>query len=89
MNVFKHVITSITHKKRNGRMVRSFNRYIGTSPKEYIIRLQIESAKKLLKETTLPTNKIGAIVGLENENYFRHLFKERTKMTPGEYRKSE
>lgn len=70
-------------------LIRSFNRYIGTSPKEYIIRLQIEAAKKLLKETTLPANKIGAIVGLENENYFRHLFKERTKMTPGEYRKSE
>ncbi len=70
-------------------LIRLFKKHMGISPKEYIIMQQINTAKNMLKETSLPANKIGAIVVLENENHFRHLFKERTGMSPGEFRKSE
>lgn len=67
-------------------LIRLFNKYLGCTPKEYIIRLQIENAKNLLETTTIPATKIGAIVGIENGSYFGSLFKERTGMSPGQFR---
>ncbi len=69
-------------------LIRLFNTYIGCTPKEYIIQLQLENAKKLLVNSTFPANKIGALVGIENESYFGYLFKKRSGMSPGEYRKT-
>ncbi len=68
-------------------MIRLFNKWLGISPKDYIINLQLNAAKSLLKSTSLPANKIGVMVGLDNENYFRHLFKARVGMSPGNYRR--
>ncbi len=67
-------------------LIRLFNKYLGCSPKEYITQLRIENAKNLLETTTIPAIKIGAMVGIENGSYFGSLFKERTGMSPGQFR---
>ena len=67
-------------------LIRVFKKYIGYSPKEYIILLQIENAKKLLSTTPLPIYKIGMMVGIENENYFSRIFKAHVGMSPSEWR---
>lgn len=69
-------------------LIRLFHTYLHCPPKEYIIQIRLDNAKQLLISTTLPANKIGIMVGIENENYFRHLFKNRFGLTPKEYRKS-
>lgn len=58
-------------------LCRLFQKYLGMSPKEYLLQLRIEQAKKLLQNTTLPANKIASMVGIEDENYFYRLFKNR------------
>ncbi len=70
-------------------LCRLFNKYFGMSPKEYIIRLRLDNAKKMLKTTTFPANMIGAMVGFDNETYFYRLFKARTGVSPTQYRKQK
>ncbi|RCX13887.1 AraC-like DNA-binding protein [Anaerobacterium chartisolvens] len=67
-------------------LIRLFNKYLGYPPHEYIIQLQIQNAKVLLETTSLPANKIGTTVGIQNENYFNRLFKSRVGIPPGNYR---
>ena len=57
--------------------------------KYYLCRLQlrIEGAKNLLRNTTLPANKIGTMVGIEDENYFYRLFKSKVGMSANQFRK--
>lgn len=67
---------------------REFKKYTGFSPIDYLIQLKIEHAKYLLHSTTLPANKISHISGIHDMNNFTNLFKKRTGMTPGQYRKT-
>lgn len=69
------------------QLIRVFRKYMGVTPQEYLIRLRTRKAKELLETTDIPVNKIGCIVGVENSNYFYHLFKKRFGKTPKEYRK--
>lgn len=69
-------------------LARLFHTYLHCSPGEYIIQIRMENAKQLLINTALPANKIGAMVGIDNENYFRHLFKSRLGVTPKQYRQA-
>ncbi len=69
------------------QLIRIFGKYFGVTPQEYLIRLRTKKAKELLESTDIPVNKIGCIVGIENSNYFYHLFKKRFGKTPKEYRK--
>lgn len=66
---------------------REFKKYTGYSPNDYLIELRLAHAKLLLTNTTLPSYKIGVIVGIPNEANFLRLFKQRTGITPGAYRK--
>lgn len=68
-------------------LCREFKRYIGFSPKEYVLDLRISQAKILLSSSRIPSCHISAIVGFSNESNFIRLFKQSTGMTPGQYRK--
>lgn len=68
-------------------LCRLFQKHLGLSPKEYLLQLRIEGAKKLLLNTTLPANKIGVMVGIEDENYFYRLFKSKVGMSANEFRR--
>ena len=56
---------------------------------EYILRLRMEEAKALLKETKDPVYMISEKVGIDNYPYFCRLFKGRCGVSPTEYRKNE
>lgn len=66
---------------------REFKKYTGFSPNDYLVQLRIEHAKSLLLSTTIPANKIAHMTGIHDINNFTNLFKKKTGMTPGEYRK--
>ena len=59
----------------------------GTSPVNYIIDRRIGQARKLLLTTNKTIQQISYDVGYENTNYFSMLFKRKTGITPGEFRK--
>ena len=59
----------------------------GVSIQEYIIKKRIRKAQHLLSTTNLSVSQISAKVGYAEYNYFFRIFKERTGLTPLQYRK--
>lgn len=54
---------------------------------DYLTKLRIEAAKKLLRTTTKSMKEISAEVGYSDPNYFSRNFKKYTGKTPTEYQK--
>lgn len=67
--------------------IRSFRKYIGMPPMQYLTSLRIQKAKKFLIDTDYPIAEISTLVGYENPLYFSHLFHRMTGYSPSEYRK--
>ena len=66
---------------------RRFKVATGLSLIDYIQNLRIEEAKRQLEMTDQPIEAICAGVGYENQGFFSRLFKRRTGLTPGQYRR--
>ena len=66
---------------------RSFQRYFGQSPGEYLTRLRLTRAKELLRATDLPVSEVAYRVGMENTSYFISVFRAREGATPQQYRR--
>ena len=49
--------------------------------------LRIEEAKRQLETAKTAFDEISSDVGYENPGFFRALFKRRTGLTPGQYRR--
>lgn len=64
-----------------------FSRYYKESAKQYILQKKIEYAKAMLESTSAPITDISEICGFTSVYYFSKLFKQRTGITPTEYRK--
>lgn len=60
----------------------------GTGITDYIRNKQFETAKTLLKETTIPISVIYERAGFTSANYFIRVFKKQFGITPKEYRKN-
>mgnify|MGYP001482656827 CR=1 FL=1 len=65
-----------------------FKRKTGESLIQYVQRVRIREAKRLLEQTDLSVVKIGEMVGFANANYFFKIFKRWTGLTPNDYRKN-
>jgi len=66
---------------------RRFKAATGTTLIEHAQNLRVEEAKRLLEAEQLSFEEISASVGYENPAFFRSLFKRRTGLTPGQYRR--
>lgn len=67
---------------------RIFKRVFELSPKEYLKNLRIHQAERLLKETEKSVTEIADESGFTDVYHFSKTFKQQTKMTPSEYKKS-
>lgn len=65
-----------------------FKKKTGETYQNYLIRLRMERAKKLLEETDLKVYEICERVGYSDTNHFIKMFARMTEMNPGEYRKA-
>ena len=70
-----------------GGFRRVFKQYIGISPREYIINLKINAAKKLLEESDMSIKAIAETLNFESTEYFCRLFKLKNNLSPTEFRK--
>ncbi|MCU6747197.1 AraC family transcriptional regulator [Faecalicatena acetigenes] len=68
-------------------LTREFRKYTGSSPKEYLIQLRINEAKRLLKTTNNSIEAISSQVGFSDTAHFIQMFKKREGETPLKYRK--
>jgi len=65
---------------------RVFTRETGMSPHQYIILSRVNSAKYLLKTTSLSIKEIAFSCGFTSESNFCYTFKKWEKVTPSDYR---
>jgi len=67
---------------------RLFSRETGSSFRRYVMKVRVERAAKLLRESSLCVKEIAAAVGYKHVADFDHHFKMVYGMTPGEYRQA-
>ena len=70
-------------------LARLFKKETGQSLGAYLQDRRIHEAKKLLVQTNIQVNEIAQRVGYDNFSYFSHTFREKTGVTPNEYRKNK
>ena len=66
---------------------RRFKESVGCSVMAYFMRLKIDKAKQLLRETSLSIGEIAVLLSFDNANYFSKAFKKVVGYTPFTYRK--
>ncbi|QNI34234.1 helix-turn-helix transcriptional regulator [Alloacidobacterium dinghuense] len=64
-----------------------FKSSTGISPHQYLLRLRICKAKKLLEESESPVIDIAAECGFQTQQHFARIFRRLTMRTPTEYRR--
>ncbi|MDM0074816.1 AraC family transcriptional regulator [Variovorax sp. J2P1-59] len=65
---------------------RAFKKTTGFSPSRYFIRLRVDRARRLLRETSKPVIEVGLDVGYASPSHFAQVFKREVGVTPSEYR---
>ena len=68
-------------------LTRLFKEQFGVSINTYLLGQRITHAKKLLRFSDYPIEKIALECGMNDANYFSRMFKKVEGISPGEYRK--
>lgn len=68
---------------------RLFKQAVGMPPSQYHIKLRLDAAKQLLRETKHSVLEIANEVGYANPSHFARLFRKETGMTPSNYRRQK
>lgn len=66
---------------------RLFKRATGVPPSQYQIRLRLDAARRLLRETGRSIITIANDVGYSNPSHFARLFRKDTGLSPSDYRR--
>ena len=66
---------------------RRFKMATGVTLIDYVQNLRVEEAKRRLETESTAFDEISAHMGYENPGFSRRLFKRRTGLTPGQYRR--
>ena len=67
---------------------RSFRRYTGATPFEYLNRIRIAKSCELWAATDKKITEIASLVGFNNISYFNRMFTKIMGVAPGAYRRS-
>lgn len=66
---------------------RLFKRATGVPPSQYQIKLRMDAARRLLRETELSVIRIGNEVGYSNPSHFARIFRKESGLSPSDYRR--
>ncbi len=78
-------LQQIAHMSRSNLM-RVFRKATGHPPIEYLVRLRIQRAMEMLRNTDLTITEIALVIGFNDSNYFTRQFRKINKCTPRTYR---
>ena len=62
--------------------------HTGQNAQQYLHHALLEKAKRLLRSTSWSVRETAFYVGFDNPSYFSRLFKQKTGLTPAEFRQS-
>lgn len=65
-----------------------FHRALGRTPKEVILRVQMDRARQLLQQTDIPIEQVARNSGFRSFKYFPRAFRRENGMTPRAYRRA-
>lgn len=80
------VVFAVTHLSKN-YVSSMFKKQYGISIGEYINKVRILNAERILSETMLSIEDVAGKCGFINPKYFYALFRKYVGVSPGEYRK--
>jgi len=90
----KHSDQALTIKELAARFnmstrtfIRKFTSITGNTPLEYIQRVRVEAAKRLLEKGKLNVEQVCMEVGYADFGFFRNIFKRLAGLTPQEYKR--
>ncbi len=66
---------------------RHFRRLFGTTPREYLLRVRVDAACRLLADTDRKTTDIAQEAGFYDHSHFSRTFRRITGTTPGDFRR--
>lgn len=69
-------------------LIYNFNKYLNTTPMDYLLNLRLVKAKELLASSTQSIEEISDACGFSTPNYFGLIFKKKEGMSPSLYRKN-
>ncbi len=69
------------------QLTRVFRERFGEAPYAYLLRRRLETACLLLRSTALPIREIALRLCFSDERYFATLFRQKTGLSPSQYRK--
>ena len=67
--------------------LRCFRLALHTTPYKYLTEYRLSKAADLLRNTDEPISGVAALAGFQQPSHFGKCFREKTGMTPSEYRK--
>jgi AraC-like DNA-binding protein len=67
--------------------LRLFKQHTGKTPFGFLLDLKIEKAKDMLRKTNCTISQICDICGFSSLSYFSRVFREKTGMSPTQYKK--
>lgn len=67
---------------------RQFRTTLGVAPHQYLMRLRVERAKRLLSETDTPLAAVAFACGFANQEHLTRIFKRGCGITPAAYRRA-
>lgn len=70
------------------RLSQEFKADTGVTPNDYLTRLRMEEAKRLLKQTDLPIRDVSALSGYSDASSFTRRFRLYEGVTPLQYRQN-
>ena len=68
------------------QLERAMRRTLGTSPKQYLVRVRVEQAALLLASTFVPIADVAARCGYYDQSQLTRQFRAHVGVTPGAYR---
>jgi len=80
-------VTQSTGMERR-TLERKMKQVLGRSPKEELLRIQIDEAKRLLVSTQLSIKAVSLRTGFVSSRYFSKVFRQRAGLAPGQFRHS-
>jgi len=91
-NMDKNLTVSYISKSVNlskSALYRNFHSCFNCTVSDYINRVRIKRAEKLLNETRMSVEEISGYVGFSSASYFGRVFKEKNGVSPSKFRNEQ